>query len=115
MKDFEVKVISEGWFVDTAVGPGASFLVEVYVIRLNHVALNDYILSGTMNCRDCYDTDEEWEEHKVEYEARRNEFNKRVVDALYLNPDRVGGSVKITQSQSEIFTVVHTRKLDDVS
>jgi len=102
--DFVIQVITKGSFVDNA-GGGKSFLVEATTIRLNHVALNAWIMSNTMNCRECYDTKEEWETYEAEIAERRKAWTAQIVEALEINSSK--GSVSITQSQSEVFTVVH--------
>jgi len=106
--DFAIQVISKGSFIDNA-GGGRSFLVEATIIRLNHVALNAWIMSNTMNCRECYDTNEEWEAYEAEIAERRKAWTAQIVEALGI--DSTKGSVSITQSQSEVFTVVHIRKI----
>ena len=110
---FAIQVISKGAFVDGGVGDGSYYLVEVTTIRLNHVALNAWILSDCLNTRDCYKDGEEgnsqWEAHKAEYDERRKDWNKQIIGALEIASD--AGSVSITQSQSEVFTVVHIRKV----
>ena len=106
--EFELQVIANGGFTDDGTGAGV-FTVETYTLRLNHVALNDYLLSGVNNCRDCYNTDGEWEAHKSEYKARREAWRQKVISTLGIDPD--AGSVKITQAQSEVFIVVHIRKV----
>jgi len=106
--DFVVQVIAKGEFVDNA-GGGCSFLVEATTIRLNHIALNAWIMSNTMNCRECYDTNEEWEAYEAEIAERRKAWTAQIVEALGI--DSTKGSVSITQSQSEVFTVVHIRKI----
>ena len=106
--DFVIQVIAKGSFVDNA-GGGRSFLVEATTVRMNHVALNAWILSETMNHRECYDTNEEWEAHKAEYAERRKAVIAQIVETLEI--DSTKGSVSITQSQSEVFTVVHIRKI----
>jgi hypothetical protein len=58
-----------------------------------------------MNCRECYDTNEEWEAHKAKYAERHEAVKAQIVETLEI--DSTKGSVSITQSQSEVFTVVH--------
>jgi hypothetical protein len=106
--DFAIQLMSKGSFVDNGTGNDNSFLIEAFTIRLNHVALNAWILSETFSCRECYDTDKEWEDHKSEYKAKREFWNKQIIKALEI--DLEAGSVSITQSLSEVFTVVHIRK-----
>lgn len=110
LKDgFEIQLLAKGSFIDSATGNNRVYLVEAFTIRLNYVALNDWFLSQTSNCRECYDTDEEWEAHKAEYETRREQWNKRVVSALGIDPEAKG--VNIAQVVSEVFAVVHIKEL----
>lgn len=114
MKDFEgndfaIQVIAKGSFVDNGTGNGHSYLVEAFTLRLNHIALNAWLSSHTYNCRECYETDKEWEDHKAEYKARLEAWENQIVEILEIDPKE--GSVSITQSQSEVFTVVHIRKI----
>ena len=101
--NFAIEIMAKGSFIDAVAS--STFMVEAYTIRLNHIALNEWILSEMMNTRDCYDTEEEWEEHKAEYKTRRADWIKKIRDALGIDPEATG--VSITQAQSEIFTVVH--------
>lgn len=120
MKEFEgntfaIQLITKGSYIDNVVNGDSgvdernAYLIEAYTIRLNHVALNAWILSHTMNSRDVYDTDEEWEFHKAKYKARLETWNNKIIDALGI--DEASGGISITQSQSEVFTVVHIREL----
>ena len=106
---FEVQLLSKGSFIDDATGTDKLYLVETYTVRLNYVALNEWILSKCLNQRECYETDEEWEAHVAEYKVKRSLWNGKVTDALDIDPET--GSVSITQAQSEIFAVVHIRSL----
>lgn len=110
--EFALQVISKGAFIDNGTGNGSSYLVEATTVRLNHIALNAWILSETMNCRDCYDTNEEWEAHKAEYAERRKAWKTQILEVLELEIDSDKESISITQSQSEVFAVVHIRKID---
>jgi len=103
--NFSIQLMAKGSFVDNSIENDSLYLVEAFTLRLNHVALNAWILSEMFNTCDCYETDEEWEAHKAEYKERRDEFNKQIIEALEI--DKNEGSVSITQSQSEVFTVVH--------
>lgn len=107
--EFAIQLMAKGSFVDNGTGNGRSCLVEAFTLQLNHVAMNAWILSKTMNCRECYDADEEWEEHKAKYKAKREAWNKKIIDALGIDP--AAGSICITQAQSEVFAVVHIREV----
>lgn len=62
-----------------------------------------------MNCRECYQDgpagDAEWEVHKAECAERRRVWKEQIINSLGIGED--GGSNCITQSLSEVFTVVH--------
>lgn len=113
--EFAIQVISKGAFVDNGTGNGSSYLVEATTIRLNHIALNAWILSECFNTRDCYEDGEEglaqWKAHKAEYEERREAWKAQILEALEIeiDPDKEG--VSITQSQSEVFTAVRIREI----
>ena len=113
--EFAIQVISKGAFVDNGTYADSSFLVEATTISLNHVALNAWILSECLNTRDCYEDgekgDAEWETHKAEYEERRKAWKTQILEALEIeiDPDKEG--VSITQSQSEVFTVVRITEI----
>jgi hypothetical protein len=106
---FVIQVIARGAFVDDGAGGGQSYMVETYTLRLNHVALNAWILSDLLNCREFYSTIEEWEEHKAKQKTKREAVKSQVLDVLNIDPNT--GSACITQSLSEIFTLVHIRKI----
>ncbi|TCX51908.1 MULTISPECIES: hypothetical protein [unclassified Dehalobacter] len=112
---FALQVISKGEFVDNGTGNGSSYLVEAITIRLNHIALNAWILSDCMNCRECYEEGKkglaQWEAHKAKQAGKRETWKAQVLKALEIeiNPDKE--SVCITQSQAEVFTVVHIKKI----
>lgn len=103
--EFAIQVVANGSYIDDGSGGGKSFVIDTTVIRMNHIALNAWILSETLNCRECYETNEEWEEHKTEYAEKRKTVKRQIIEALGI--DQNNGSISITQSQSEIFTIVH--------
>ncbi len=110
--EFEIRVIAKGAFVDNGTGNGKSYLVEATTIRLNHIALNAWILSECFNTRDCYEDGEEgdaqWKAHKAEYEERRKAWKAEILETLEIDSEE---GVSIAQSQSEVFTVVHIREI----
>jgi hypothetical protein len=105
--EFAIQVIAKGSYVDNGSGGGKSFLIETTTIRMNHVALNAWILSTMFNFRECYETDKEWEAYKAEKESQSKAVNSQIIDALGIKIDADKESVCITQSLSEVFTVVH--------
>mgnify|MGYP001020434667 CR=1 FL=1 len=102
--EFCIQVISKGAYVDYP-GDGRMFIVETTVIRLNYIALNEWNSSECLNCRDCYETDEEWNAHKAEYAQKREAVRAQIIDSLGINANK--GGIYITPSQAEVFTVVH--------
>ncbi len=107
--EFAIQLMAKGSFVDSGVGNGCLYLVEAFTIRLNHIALNAWILSEMMNSRDCYSTDEEWEAHKTECKIKRKAVRDQILKTLGINPDTEG--ISITQVQSEVFTIVRISEL----
>ncbi len=106
---FAIQLVAKGSYVDNGVGNGKSYLVETYVIRLNHVALNSWISSTAMSSPDAFNSQEEWEAHEAKYKARQETWNTKITDALGL--DENAGGICIAQSQSEVFTVVRISEL----
>ncbi len=104
---FEVQTISTGSFRDVVAGK--SYIVEATTLRLNHVALNAWILSECHNTRDCYEDgeagDAEWQAHRAERERRRETWRAQVLEVLGIDPAEEG--ITITQALSEVFTAVH--------
>lgn len=105
--EFAIQVIAEGSYVDNGCGDGKSFLIETTIVRMNHIALNAWILSCMWNCRECYNTDEEWESYKAKKADERKAVETNIISALGIKANVNKGSICITQSQSEVFTVVH--------
>ena len=107
---FALQVMSKGSFIDTGTGqPDKAYSVEATTIRLNWVALNEWLASIMLNCRQVYEDgpagDAEWEAHKAEYEQRRKTVEGKIISTLGLDPDR--GSVLIRQVHSEVLTVLN--------
>lgn len=111
---FDLQVLARGSYIDNATGDGDAYLVEAITVRLNHVALNAWGLSAVMNCRECYKSgeagDAQWQEYLARQKARREAWEMEVMAALGIDPD--AGSVKTTQALSEVFVVVHIRRLN---
>jgi hypothetical protein len=105
---FALQKIAKGEYIDDGAGDGRSYMVKVIAIRMNHVALNEWILSENLNCRACYETDAEWEAHKTEYSKKRETVKTKIIDLLRLDPNK--GSFSITQALAEVFTVVYITK-----
>lgn len=96
-KKFDFEIVVEGSF------KSEGYTVSTIVIRLNGTALNDYIRSGLLNCREVYETDTEYEEYKRKKKAEREQWERKILDGLKFTSDT---GYSITRSVSEIFTVV---------
>ena len=107
--EFAIQLMAKGSFLDSDSVNGHLYLVEAFTIRLNHIALNAWIMSEMMNSRDCYSTAKEWEAHKAEYKAKRKSVHEQILSALGIEPNAVGISIK--QIQSEVFAVVHISEI----
>ena len=68
--EFALQIIAKGGFIDTG-QPDKAYAVEATIIRLNHIALNEWLSSEMFNSRNCYidgpEGDAEWEAHKAVY------------------------------------------------
>ena len=103
---FAIQVIASGSFLDDDPGfNGKTYTVQAYTIRLNHVALNEWILSTPFNDRLCYETQDEWMAYVDEKKAERATVEKKIADELHL--DATAGGITIEKVVSEIFTVVY--------
>lgn len=106
--EFAIEVISRGSFLDDDPGYEDIYAVETATIRLNHIALNQWLLSQMYNPQECYETEKEWEAHRREIDERRDNCERKIIAALGWGPDRKG--ITITRIISEVFTVVYIHK-----
>lgn len=103
-KEFNVSVVTNGTFEDQG------YEIATTVIRLNPVAMNEWIFSSLLNDRPCYETMEEWEAYKAETEEKRKNWESKVLEKLGISKAEDCG-LSITQSVSEVFTVVYMEPL----
>ena len=103
--DFAVEVIASGGF-DDEVEPGKIYRVDTKTLRLNHIAMNEYIMAQVMNDRTTYETDKEWRDYLADKEKKRENFIRKVASAAGFPDD----GVSVAQVVSEIFTVAHIYK-----
>ena len=104
--EFAISVITKGGFFDNDPGfNGKQYKVDTYVIRLNHIALNEWIMSEANNWPECYETREEYDAYLAEKKAQREALERKIAAAVGIVPGL--GGVTITKNVSEIFTVVH--------
>lgn len=104
---FDTQVIAQGACLDHL--NDKTYTIETVTFRLNHVALNAWCRSETMNSRDCYETNKEWEEHRKKYEVKRFNVKKMILESLGM--DAEPEQVSICQVVSEVFTAVHISEI----
>ncbi len=106
--EFAMQIMANGRFEDNGTGGDKSYTVEATTLRLNHVALNEWLETKTFDSRECYadgpDGDAEWKGVQERCKARRSAFDERIKAALGIKPDK---GVFIEQAHSEVFTVVN--------
>lgn len=103
-KEFNVSIVSNGSFEDQG------YEVTATTIRLNPVAMNEWIFSSLLNDRMCYEKPEDWEAYKAEKEAKRQAWENKILEKLGIEKAE-GCGCSITQNVSEVFTVVYMEAL----
>ena len=105
-ENFDVEIVTEGQFVDQGC------LVKTIVIRLNGVAMNEFILPDILNCRECYETENEWQDYKAKKTKKREDWENKILQKFgFVKNDK--NSVCIAENVSEIFTVVIMERLEN--
>lgn len=107
--NFTIEVITMGAFLDDDPGFKTRFLVETTVFRANHIALNEYLFSTVLNCRETYETEEAWQAYIDIKKQKRAAWEKKIAEILDIDTELC--SLSITQSLSEIFTAVAIRSI----
>lgn len=103
-ESFAIEVIARGQVLDNDQGyNGAIFAIETATIRINHIAMNEYISGNMWNPRECYDSEKEWMIYKQEKEAKRENFKRKIAEKLGYDGK---SDLTVTQNISEIFTAV---------
>lgn len=105
VKGFDFEVITEGNFIDSEYDTN----VTTIIIKLNSIALNEWIMSSILNDKYTYDTKDEWEEYRAGKRKERKEWERKILDKLQFAADK---GYAITKSVSEIFTVVLFEKIE---
>ena len=108
--EFAIQTVASGTFYDDDGGfNGKTYAVATYVVRLNHIAQNEWIFSSPLPgpWDEWYGTEAEYLAEVEARKKRRSAFEHKVREALGI----VVGSCSITQNVSEIFTVVNMRQL----
>ena len=109
-KDFALQIMSVGSFVDDKSCEDALFQVEAITVRLNQAALGEYSLVQMSNCRNCYDTDAEWNAYQEKKKLQMDGWKRKVLSAIGLDYDLKG--ITIQQVQTEVFTIVRIWKIN---
>ena len=103
--EFAVQIISTGSFLDDDPGyRGKVYMVETATVRLNHIALNEWADTNISNCRECYETHQEWMDYLAMKEARKKVFEEKVAAAVGFHAAK---GISVAQVVSEVFTVAY--------
>ena len=105
-----LQLITKGEFLDRVKSSDGEikYRCTATVIRLTPQALNEWILSEPSNSKDFFETAEEYEKYLADTEKARDDLCRSIVKALGI--DYKG--VKITQDETEIFTVTQILPLE---
>lgn len=105
-----LQLIAKGEFLDRVKSSDGEikYRCTATVIRLTPQALNEWILSSPSNSKDFFETAEEYEKYLADTEKARDDLCRSIVKALGI--DYRG--VKITQNETEIFTVTQILPLE---
>ena len=103
--EFAVQIISTCSFLDD--DPryrGKVYMVEIATVRLNHIAMNEWADTNISNCRECYETHQEWMDYLAMKEARKKAFEEKVAAAAGFHAEK---GISVAQVVSEVFTVAY--------
>lgn len=107
---FALSVVCSGSFLDNAASfEGDIFSVETAVVRLNGVAMNEWIFSAALNPRSCYNTDQEWQDYLAVQAERKKNFNEKLAVAVGFDVRKEG--ISVAQAVSEVFVVTQICKV----
>lgn len=106
--EFAVQVIARGAFLDNDPGYGGKvYQVETATIRLNHIALNEWLCNQANRCREDFDTDKEWAAYMDRQRNITNELNRKIAAAAGFPPIPDNANVNVQQVISEVFAVAY--------
>ena len=104
-KEFGFEIVTEGQFIDQGC------LIKTIVIRLDPWAVNEWIMSGILTCRECYETKEEWRDYKAKKAKKREELENKILQKFnFVKNDKK--SACITENASDILTVLLIERLE---
>ena len=109
--EFAVEVLSRGSFIDTSF-PEKVYRVETMTLRLNWVAMNDFLVFSDTMDREDFAADAEYSEYLTQQAEARLKWRKNLVQAIGLDESR--GTIYITKVISEIFAVCQMTELTTV-
>lgn len=106
--EFAVQVIARGAFLDNDPGYGGKvYQVETATIRLNHIALNEWLCNQANRCREDFDTDKEWAAYMDRQRNITNELDRKIAAAAGFPPIPDNANVNVQQVISEVFAVAY--------
>lgn len=105
-----LQLIAKGEFLDCVKSADGTikFRCTATVIRLTPAALNEWLFAKTNDSKELFKSFEEYEKYIADKEKAINELRKSITKALNIE-DR---GVKITQNESEIFTITQIVPLE---
>ena len=106
--EFAVQVIARGAFLDNDPGHGGKvYQVETATIRLNHIALNEWLCNQANRRLEDFDTVMEWAAYMCRRWNITNELKRKIAAAAGFPPIPDNANVNVQQVISEVFAVVY--------
>ena len=109
--EFAVEIVASGKTLDNSPSfNGKAYSIDTWVIRLNHIALSEWMKSAPVNVNDWewdYESKEAAEAAAAEHEKNLAAFEAKIKDILKITH----GSAAINRNVSEIFTVVNIHEI----
>lgn len=105
-----LQLITKGEFLDRvkSLDGEIKYRCTATVIRLTPAALNEWLFSKTNDYKDLFESAEEYENYLADKEKARDDLYRSIIKALNIEDK----GVKITQNESEIFTVTQILPLE---
>lgn len=106
--EFAVQVVARGAFLDNDPGYGGKvYQMETATIRLNHIALNEWLCNQANRYRGDFDTDKEWAAYMDRQRNITRELNRKIAAAAGFPPIPDNADVNVQQVISEVFAVAY--------
>lgn len=103
--NFAVQVIAAGSFADKPSYSDKTYLVETVTVRLNPIALNAYILSRACEDKECFESEEAWNDHVSKKLADRKNFTELLAKEIGFECSNAFDELNVKQIVSEVFAV----------